>query len=352
MFRASVILAAVFAVSARTRIPFPADASLDPFPRPKPNEWQWIPMNGSRCIDGSQTGVYIKGANNLSSRNVAIYLEGGGACFNAFTCDTCRKEPHPSAPNVAGQFDNDDTRNPYATYTWIWVPYCTGDVHLGQYEEYFERSTRHFAGRINMQLIMARVKATWPTLDRIVLTGESAGGFGAGASFDFVRSYYPSNDTVGALVDDSGPVLDDEAISVCLQQEWRTNWDVNASLPAGCPCVGSGGNMVAAWDYISKRWPRDAYGLISSVDDAVISTFFSFGNADCASPFPTYYGKLSAGLDRLSSKHKVPVYMIPGHVHTHTGSKSSFYTTTVNGVLMYEWITDILNGKQPSTVRP
>ena len=114
-----------------------------------------------------------------------------------------------------------DARNPYKDFSWIWVPYCTGDVHVGQVEKRFEGKMRHFVGRNNLDLMMARATASFPTVDTLVVSGESAGGFGAVTNYDFYRSFYPGENTRGVLVDDSGPVLDDTALAPCLQEGWR-----------------------------------------------------------------------------------------------------------------------------------
>jgi hypothetical protein len=187
----------------------------------------------------------------------------------------------------------------------------------------------------------------------IAVTGESAGGFGAAVNYDFIRGYWSHGKTTrGVMVDDSGPIVDDAALAVCLQKEWRNVWNLNKTLTPGCPCITDGGNMWLGWKFFADRWPRDALGLISSVDDVVISSFFSFGNLDCESPIPTFYDKLHGGLDRLAAndRYNVSIYMIPGGVHTHTGDKSSFYTKKVGDTLLYKWVGDLVSGKNPGTV--
>jgi hypothetical protein len=237
---------------------------------------------------------------------------------------------------VGGIYSTTDKRNPFISFHWIYVPYCTGDVHIGEgsHKKY------SFDGRSNLRLMLARAVATFPEIDTLVVTGESAGGFGAAASYDFIRSSWPDAKH-GAMVDDSGPILDDEALAPCLQEKWRRWWDLNGTLPPGCPCIGAKGNLVLAWKFVLDKYPSDRFGLISSTHDSVISTFFSFGNHDCLDPAPSRYDKLEAGLRRLSST--LPIYLIPGSVHTHTGGKASFYTETVNGTYLYQWVTQLVD---------
>ena len=105
--------------------------------------------------------------------------------------------------------------------------------------------------------------------------------------------------------------------------------------------------------YVAWRLhPADRFGLISSTHDTVISTFFSFGNHYCLDPVPSLYRKLKGGLQRLADT--LPIYMIPGKVHTHTGDKASFYDKTVNGVLLYKWVAQLLSkdAPRPRSVSP
>lgn len=329
-------------------------SSADPFPGPDGSrKWQWVPIAGSKCMSGAETGVYIK-YNPSKSAKLAIYMEGGGACFNAVTCATATSSPKPPTPGTGGEFSETDQRNPYIDFTWIWIPYCTGDVHLGHITQQFSGQNRNFVGHLNLGLILDRAVATWPTLDHLVVTGESAGGFGAASNFYFVRSHWPGDKAKkAAVVDDSGPIIDDQALAPCLVEKWRKAWDINASLPAGCPCISNKGGLVSAWTWTMNQLPNDGVGLISSINDATISTFFSFGDANCRLPVPGSYKNLPGGLERLAAMG-VPVYMIPGNVHTHTGSQSAFYTKEVNGTYLYKWVGEVINGLRQDvpTIRP
>jgi hypothetical protein len=85
----------------------------------------------------------------------------------------------------------------------------------------------------------------------LVLTGESAGGFGAFANFPFVRDHWPSARAV--LLDDSGPVIDDDSLAPCLQAAWRKDWALNRALPDGCPCITDAGNMSSGWAWFKQK---------------------------------------------------------------------------------------------------
>lgn len=324
--------------------------AAEPFPPSGGASWQWVPIAGSKCITGASTGVhlrYSKHAQPSDGTRLAIYLHGGGACFNAFTCATASKSEHPSAPGPGGIFSVDDERNPLRYFHWLSVPYCTGDVHVGDKVKTVALSKRYFSGHTNLELILARAKATWPNVTELVLTGESAGGFGAFANFPFVRGHWEAAHAV--MLDDSGPVLDDMTLAPCLQASWRAMWDLNKILPDGCPCKSDGGNMSSGWQWFRQQYPRDSLGLISSAHDEVISLFFSFGEAGaphCPTSIPRVYDKIQGGLERLAAQ-RIPLFVLPGAQHTHTGDKPSFYSASSDGVLLYEWVTQLLDPDRP-----
>jgi len=289
-------------------------------------------------MNGNQTGVWTR---KDDSKNLGIYLYGGGACFNAVTCATAASSHKPSNPGSNGIFDVRED-NPLVGFNWMAVPYCTGDVHAGDDTKYFEKATRHFNGVNNLKLMMTYATQVFPSVETLFITGESAGGFGSIASYHTMRSFYPN--ARGVLMDDSGPVIDDDDLAVCLQEKMRSTWNVNKNLPTDCPCNNAEGNLASVWEYMQAKYPDDSFSLISSQSDLVISTFFAYGNKDCSAVLPIGYSKLQAGLDFLAPK--LPVYQIPGSVHCHTSS-TEFYSRVVNNQALYQWIGQLIDPSQP-----
>jgi hypothetical protein len=328
----------------------PAVTASDPFPASAGDgSWQWVDVEGTQCMNGKQTGVYVRYSQN-GNKNLGVYLYGGGACFNALTCTTAAtKDPHPGDMGSSGIFAARDD-NPLNDYNWITIPYCTGDIHLGQNEETIALADRRFSGANNIKLMMERAVSTFTDVGTIFVTGESAGGFGSLAAYPLIRENFP--DARGVLMDDSGQVLGDEYLAPCLAEEWRQVWNLNANLPADCPCNNDEGHLDAAWAYGKQKYPNDSLSLISSINDAVISTFFAFGLDNCTKALPTGFNKMHEGLEALAATG-VNIYMIPGGGHTHT-SHDEFYSRVVDGVAMNNWIAQLIDPNQddPATVRP
>ncbi len=98
------------------------------------SRWQRIVPGGEcQCADGSEFAFWERQADPTK---VVFFLDGGGACFDATTC--AFKQPgydwnvHGDNPaEEGGIFDFARADNPFLHYSFIYVPSCTGDAHLG-----------------------------------------------------------------------------------------------------------------------------------------------------------------------------------------------------------------------------
>jgi hypothetical protein len=329
----------------------------------QPNQWTWVDVPGARCRDGSPTGIGVR--LNPASDKVFIYLEGGGACFNGSTCAISlagfNKTAFGAWAGTVGQlgiFDPFPAENPVRDWNAIYVPYCTGDVHVGTVSDQAVPggpSAQEFVGYENINLYLKRLVPTFKHASQVLLTGVSAGGFGAAFNYDRVASAFCPTPVV--LLDDSGPPMADPYLAPCLQKQWRNLWDIDQTLPAGCSgCTGAdGGGIVNYASYLSTRWPDSRMGLISSTHDAVISTFFGFGHDTCGLPLPLTFAQFEAGLvdlrdGYLASSGHWGTYYVNSIAHTYLIGPG-FYTTQVGKKPLTTWVKELLAG-QTSNVSP
>lgn len=249
-----------------------------------PKTWEYVPVAGTQCMDGSPTGI---GVNLGTSGEVVIYLEGGGACFND---GTCRSVAHPTGwgpdqfgynigPYNIGLFNRLDDANPLKDATFVFVPYCTGDVHAGSNPD--GMGGRKFVGYANVGADLDYLVPKSTDVKRVVLAGSSAGGFGALMNYD--RTQKAFGDTPVLLLDDSGPPLSDTYLTPCLQKMFRTAWNLDAALPADCAeCKqADGGGLQNALGYLADAYPDRRMGIVTATRDGVIRSFFGYGYPDC-----------------------------------------------------------------------
>jgi hypothetical protein len=329
-------------------------------------QWTWIGVDGTQCRDGSPTGigVYLTGSDKL-----VIYLEGGGACFSGATCYV-----NPSSfgaadlPSVAarnsGIFDLARMDNPFYNWNFVYVPYCTGDTHAGNADGVDVPGNgpkgQHFVGYSNVARDLARLVPTFPNVTQVVLTGASAGGFGASWNYDQVAGAFCPRPVV--LVDDSGPAMPDDVLAPCLQQRWRDLWKL--PVPADCAdCTQpDGGGMINYSVWLAGKYPKAQLGLIESDQDSVISRFYGYGANNCASidstgqvasvPAATYEAGLLA--TRQTYVQKAPAwstFFVTSTQHTWELG-DTFYTQAEDGVTMADWVRSLIAGGAATQLGP
>jgi hypothetical protein len=247
--------------------------------------WTYVPVPGNLCMNNTATGV---GVNLGTSGDLVLYMEGGGACFND---STCHGVAHPDGwdatmfdanitPYNIGIFDRTDPKNPLKDASFVFIPYCTADVHAGSNPN--GMGGRVMVGYQNVGRIVDFLKPQMGAVDRVIVSGSSAGGFGALINFDRIANAFAPTET--DLIDDSGPPLSDTYLTPCLQQQFRDAWNLAPAIPAGCTaCTESnGGGLGAAAGWLADQHPGSRLALISSIDDGTIRGFFGYGYPDCA----------------------------------------------------------------------
>jgi hypothetical protein len=293
-----------------------------------PGSWVFDESIGLTCRNGSTTGIGIRLQEDDAparrgkpspldglSDDLVIFLEGGGACFNSPTCSQNRpsftREQFFSEDFVGGYsgiFDASHPENPVADWNVVYVPYCTGDEHVGSTENgtvpgldvnYDGRpdlpglTGQKFVGYDNVGRVLDYiVRYLGRDFDRVLLTGASAGGVGALGNFARVADRFPRSEMT--LLDDSGPVFyDDTLLPPALQELWRDTWDLSEVLPPGS--ARKDDVLEDIYGYAARSEPQASLGFLSHEQDFTIRFFYSFGRA-LSNPAcgRTLYGGLAA----------------------------------------------------------
>lgn len=243
------------------------------------NTWTWVDFPDARCGNGSATGIGVNW--NPSSTRLVIFFEGGGACSDYSSCwvtgtasnmsgytkkDFDTGKPYARVP----LFSRTDARNPYTDANYVYVPYCTGDVHSGTSVTPLgtgaSAKDTYFVGYNNVSAYLSRLTATFPNLTRGLVSGWSAGGFGAAFNWEHIQKAFPAA-RIDDL-DDSGPPFLPNGDK---WSNWLTTWGI--PVPADCPeCAVDPQNFI---DYYGARYDGKArFGLLSYTNDSVISSYY------------------------------------------------------------------------------
>jgi Pectinacetylesterase len=312
--------------------------------------WTWVPFSNAYCANGTTTGIGVNPGD--AGGRLVIFMMGGGACWDENTCYGLKTASYIDSGYGASQFANDaaallgatffnrnDVANPFRNDSFVFVPYCTGDVHAGSKPDamYGTHPTRH-VGFQNMAAYLQRIVPTFGGASRVILSGSSAGGFGA------LTNWYQTQQAFGSLrvdlLDDSGPPLPAPYLTESLEQTWRNAWNLAAATPAGCTQCATDLDAVIAFYGSTMTGHRAA--LLSYTQDSVIGLFFQLPGA-----------QVEAGLGALATE-MAPFdvwrhFYVTGTTHTIFGSPD----TVSHGVSLRTFVTQMVTD-DPSwaTVEP
>jgi hypothetical protein len=302
--------------------------------------WEKVALPGTQCGNGSQYKFF---ARRTSSPNLLFFFEGGGACWDFDTCSGRAGVLGAANPNgIADDYMTQFTakfvsplvngadpglplraRTDLVTKDWniVYMPYCTGDVHIGNRTATYVDTTGgqppltwNHAGYTNTTAAIQWAHGQFPAVNKLLVTGFSAGGTATAAGYFFVRNgIQPQR---GYYLDDSGPIYPAPSASFNsrpLHDTIRAAWALD-SVFAGLPATfdrndfGSINRMVALafpgdqiaytgynrdfnysrFSYERFLTPTDKESVLSFWDedeDNLIAQFDGFANTSYFIPF-------------------------------------------------------------------
>ena len=239
--------------------------------RPYPAEtWTFAPVEGAVCAMGTPTGIGIN--PGATPGRVLVYFKGGGACFSAMDCSASDLDGFGEAKLAAQTrgnrlFDRASTSNPFRDYSYVFIPYCTGDFHSG---DNLSDYGMHHVGHRNVELYLELLADAFCDAEQVVVTGTSAGGFGA--TFNYAAAHETFGDIPVDLIDDSGPYMRPAYMPAAIQDLTATNWGWRDNVPSGCAdCATS---WHALYTHAAATYPDDRISLVSSLRDPSIQGRF------------------------------------------------------------------------------
>ena len=182
--------------------------------------FHWVDVPTTQCMDGTPTGFeYACRVGLREASPLLIYVDGGGACWDF---EMCNCEPDASGKCAAGAIsrtrfgraNSDEGKTPEqseifsfppfsgptsifdSNWNLVRVPYCTGDVHIGDRVVTYAQHDRfievHHKGYSNLIKDIAEIKSRFAGASKIVFWGTSAGGLGVDCNLSNVRNTWPT----------------------------------------------------------------------------------------------------------------------------------------------------------------
>jgi hypothetical protein len=215
-------------------------------------EWFKVEPPGAVCGDGSQYKFFVNYSD--VSNDLVVVFEPGGACWDYASCtgqngirgaanvNGLEDDHYYLATFISPFFQRDVEENHTKDWNYVYVPYCTGDVHTGNNVITYEDETGenppiefHHAGHDDVQKVISWMAGEFTDVPKMLVTGCSAGGAGSITNYHFLRQGLPGVRR-GFMLDDSGPIFPSTGFSGPLHEKIRSSWNVDSiltDLPAG-----------------------------------------------------------------------------------------------------------------------
>jgi hypothetical protein len=315
--------------------------------------WNRIPgRSGTGCAHDSTFAFRVR--PGLPDR-VMIFLNGGGACWRTQDCDPKGKPTYTmtvdSANDVSirtGLLDVANDANPVRDYTIVFIPYCTGDAHLGTREvEYDVKgsdktiSIRH-GGGANLEDVLDWVYTNIHSPRTVFVTGVSAGAIASPVVAEKVARHYPRARVV-QLGDGAGGYHTDAVPRIL--SEWGAV-DYLADDPAFRSVDSANFTFERMYTAAARVAPRVHYAQVNTTDDATQVYFLGMlgvKNTPLVKQLAAAYEEIHEAVPSFRT------YTAPGKAHTILRS-NAVYTTTVDGVAFKDWLTALVNGEEVDDV--
>jgi len=305
------------------------------------------------------------------SKNLVVYFEGGGACWNDFSCT------FPVAPGLPGGvpqfyvpqvppggpagydgiFNAGNAANPVKDWSFVYIPYCTGDVHVGGGDRFYANVGHpvfplpsifqiHHRGFDNFMVVMDWVRKNVDKPERVLVAGSSAGGYGASANFPWVQQAFPKA-KLSVLADASMGVLSQNFDH---GNPGRNSW--TPQLKAGV--FGPDPNAVPSPALLSigaASFPKARVAQFTTNFDAVqiqfhgLAATFNGPGGSCPNNLPIQWNgqALAALSSTVANTPNYRHYVAAGQYHTILRSPQ-MYSEASTGRPFTDWLTAMLKG--------
>lgn len=287
------------------------------------------------------------------SNNVVVFFDGGGACWDDLTCSVPRFAdgrgegdgfykaellPSDNPNRMGGIFDLNNPRNPLRDWSFVFVPYCTGDVHSGSNTATYtdpdtgEAFTIQHRGADNFRVVLEWMRANFTAPDQIVVAGSSAGAYGATTHYARIRDAFPGGRAL--MLGDAGQGVTTQDFLDRRNTTWRYQlpdavFGADAALTADVDVVGR----------LAAHYPNDRFAQYTTAQDITQTAFYALMGAPRACRAWTQ--KMATDLEHRQATSNFRSYLARGNSHTILRTRL-FYSERSGGEPFSEWLAAAL----------
>jgi len=307
--------------------------------------WKAVEVPGGVCADGSPYRFYVSPGD---PKRVVLDFQGGGACWDAATCGpesrTYRKRVDVQELYLAqGIYNRMSVANPFFGWTRVFVPYCTGDLHVGRATVDYGGFRVFHQGARNAQAALEYLYKNYPAPERIFVTGCSAGAYGALFWADRVLATYRNAQIA---------VCGDAGVGVTTADfPGYARW--NPRLPE-LPGLSDRPKVSEIYLALAKAYPKAVLAQYTTVLDGTQIFFYGLMKGEKSPSEATAREWATLAQEAVLAPAQAPnytFYLAPGGQHCIL-PRPELYTLKVGEVSFLDWLKALAEGKVPPRVRP
>ncbi len=304
------------------------------------------------CSRGTPFRFFVMGGD---PKKIVIDFRGGGACWSAATCSVADAIFDPEAPteqdvktglangDFGGIYRLDKPENPVKGWTLVHIPYCTGDIHWGDaVVDYTPTLQINHKGFVNASAALGWVYAHYHP-EQILVTGCSAGAYGAIGHSVYVAQHYPKA-TVRVLADSGCGIVTADFFKNSFPK-----W--NAQIPQIPGLAGKDITTLTIDDLytaIAADFPNVRFAEQTSAYDKD-QTFYYQAMGGTATDWSQLMLQSLANISAKADNYRY--YLSPGPLHC-LHPYDSFYTRKSEGTAYTDWLTNFITGaSEPASVQ-
>ena len=308
------------------------------------NDWErHAPGGRTLCADGSAFHFYTRAGD---PEKLLFYLRGGGGCSSRQYCDpdmtpTYRRNAG-GPPGKTGIFETSNSDNPLADHTVVFVPYCTGDVHIGNVDREYPPVEAGQAPLViphrGFENVASALRWTTSNLnpDDIFVAGSSAGAIPSPFYAARLARLYP--DARVAQLGDGGGGYRSEGSSA-----ENDAWNAISALstePGFEGMTPETFQFALLYSRAAARHPNVMFTQYDAAEDSVQRSFIRRSGRDASSLLANL--RANHADIRASGAANFASFVAGGESHTILG-RQLFYQFAAGSQGFQEWVTDLVH---------
>jgi hypothetical protein len=277
-------------------------------------------------------------------KKVIVEFEGGGACWDAFTCSVAdaifkdKVEVPPDGAALPGWYDHSNPAHPMKEWTHVYIPYCTGDIHWGDNVQTYGEGDKAFSinhkGAVNAGAALAWLYDQIAAPEKVFVTGCSAGGYGSIWWAPQVQKHYEGA-KVYHFADSAAGVITKDFF-----EKSFPSWNAQKTFPSFLGNFEDAKTLPDLYNMIAAYFPERTYSQYTTILDENQTFYYVAMGGDGAEAWSQeMLGNLAA---IAAESPNFRAFVAPGEQHCIL-PYDNFWTVEVGGTKLVDWLRDMVN---------